>query len=57
MAQKFNLKDLKKLYGARQSIAAGSEKTTEEFITGRDILERLQKLSYLKGLRFGSLFL
>jgi hypothetical protein len=51
MAQKFNLKDLKKLYGVRQSIASGSSKETEELVIGQTILERLQKLSYLKGLR------
>lgn len=56
MAQKFKFQDLKKLYGVRQQIEKGTEESenmTEEFIlrNSATILQRLQKLSYLRGIR------
>jgi hypothetical protein len=57
MAQKFKLKELQKIYGSRRSSKEISENTQEELlVTGKNTLEKLQKLSYLKGLRSAASF-
>jgi hypothetical protein len=55
MAQKFKLKELQKLYASRNSSKEKSETVQEELlVSGKNTLEKLQKLSYLKGLRFSA---